>query len=373
MRKPANPFIVTGYHSPIYFCDRADELVWLREQYTNERNCVLYSWRRMGKTALVRHFFHQLKNEKSADGVFVDLLGTTSLAEANKRTVMAIINRFGELKKGLQPALRKLIGSIGATLGFDPLSGMPKITFGLLPVQSVLTSLEAIGGFLAEKKKPVIICIDEFQQVANYKETNAEATFRTWMQNFPMLRFIFCGSHRHMMISMFSEESRPFYRSAQVRQLDPLPQTTYAEFIISFFRKRKKNIAPSHIEHIFDWTRMQTYYVQLVCNKLFGKTNRVTDKLIEEVFEEIIHQEIPLFSSYQQLLTTFQWKLLGAIARAQELENPLSQTFLNEYGLGAASSVSSALQALVKKEFIIHHNGRYTLHDTLLMRWLQRL
>lgn len=373
MRKPANPFIVSGYHSPGYFCNREEEVAWLREQITNERNCVLYSWRRIGKTALIRHFFYQIERDKYADGVFVDLLGTSGLTEAKRRIALAILNRFGELEKGLGSTIKKLIGSIGATIGFDPLSGTPQITFGVGHSQLANTSLEAMGGFLAERKRPVIICMDEFQQVTGYHEENVEATFRTWMQEFPMIRFIFCGSHRHMMISMFSDESRPFYRSTQIYGLEPLSQDVYARFIQLHFRKHEKQIVQEQLDQIFSWTRMQTYYVQLVCNKLFGRTDQVRSSHIEEVLAEIIQQEIPLFSSYQQLLTAFQWKLLLAIARAETVENPLSQNFLEEYGLGAASSVSSALQALARKEFVIHHAGKYTLHDTLLMRWIQSL
>jgi hypothetical protein len=327
----------------------------------------------MGKTALIRHFFYYLKKELKVDGIFVDLLGTTTLTEANRRIASAIIEQYGELKKGIGPHIIKLLGSIGATLGVDPLSGTPQITLGLLKGQSVPTFLEAIGEFLAEQKKPVIICIDEFQQIVNYPETYAEATFRTWMQNFPMVRFIYCGSHRHMMVSMFSEESRPFYRSTQMRQLDSLPTKAYITFIKSHFRKVGKSIDPSQIDLIFRWTRMQTYYVQLVCNKLFGKTDHVTDGTIEEVFQEIIQQEIPLFSSYQQLLTTFQWKLLVALSKEEVLENPYAQSFLKRHELGSTSSVRTAMRTLINKEFVLFHDQKYILHDTLLMRWLQQL
>lgn len=373
MRTPSNPFIISGYLNPDYFCDRERALAWLQDQFKNERNSVLYSWRRMGKTALVRHFFYHLENEKLADPVFVDLLGTVNLEEANKRIAAAIVNRFGDLDKGIGSKLMKLLGSIGATLEVDPASGMPQITFALSKIQSVPSSMESIGSFLSERKKPVVICADEFQQVVNYPEQNAEAIFRTWTQDFPMLRFIFCGSQRHMMISMFSEASRPFYRSAQLLQLDPLPGEVYREFIQSFFRKTGNTIRDSHIENVFKWTRMQTYYVQLVFNKLFGKNEVIDDNLVDEVYGEMIQQEIPIFSSYQHLFTAFQWKLLMAIAKAENVESPMSQNFLRKYDLGAASSVSTALQTLIQKEFVIYHDQKYTLHDTLLMRWLQLL
>lgn len=373
MRPSANPFVVSGYHSPGHFCDRESELAWMMEQFDNERNAVLYSWRRMGKTSLIRHFFHHLQQQKKAEVVFADLLGTSSLADANKRIASAIVRQFGTLSKGLGAGLLKLVSSVGATLGVDPLTGMPEITFGLLSDQSVPASLEAMGQYLQSRKTPVVICIDEFQQIVNYQESSAEATFRTWMQEFPMVRFVFSGSHRQMMESMFSEASRPFYRSAQLLKLEALPADVYAEFIITRFKNAGKSIDERLVASIFEWTRLQTYYVQLVCNKLYARTTKVDQASLNDVLSEIIYQEVPLFSSYQHLFTAFQWKLLIAIAKTGEVENPLSQDFLGSHGFGAASSVSSALQALVKKEFVIVDNGKYTLHDTLLMRWLQNL
>ncbi len=343
------------------------------EQFDNERNMVLYSWRRMGKTSLIRHFFFHLSRDKRADTVFVDLLGTSTLSEANKRIAQAIVYQLNEASNGIGTGLLKLIGSIGATIGVDPLSGTPQITFGVDPLPSVPSSLEAIGRYLQARKRPVVICIDEFQQVVNYQEDHAEATFRTWMQEFPMVRFVFSGSHRQMMESMFSEVSRPFYRSTQMLKLEALPAPEYSNFITARFKKAGKSIDTAFIDMIFEWTRLQTYYVQLICNKLYGRCEVVDQKVLNEVLAEIIYQEVPLFSTYQQLLTTFQWKLLNAIAKSEEVENPLSKDFLTRHNLGAASSVSSALQALTKKEFVIVNDGKHTLHDTLLMRWLQKL
>jgi hypothetical protein len=71
----------------------------------------------------------------------------------------------------------------------------------------------------------------------------------------------------------------------------------------------------------------------------------------------------------QQLFTTLQWQLLLAIAKEELVRNPLSQEFSQQHMLGAASSVNSALQALVKKEFVVQESDGYTL----LMRWLQSL
>ncbi len=373
MRKPANPFILSGYHSPAYFCDREGEIKWLSDQFGNERNSVIYSRRRMGKTALISHFFYHLEKQRNGRGVFIDLLGTTNVSEANRKIAGAIVQKFGNPQKGIGTKLIRLMGALGAKVGLDPVTGTPEISIGLLQQEEVPNSLEAIGKFLADEKVPIVICIDEFQQIVNYPEKNAEATFRTWTQSFPMIRFIFSGSHRQMMISMFSEESKPFYRSAQLKHLEAIDDESYRRFILNFFTVNQQKLTEDQINQVFEWSRMQTYYVQLVCNKLYGRGNVIRQEIINEVFHEIIQQEVPLFSSMQQLFTNFQWKLIKAIASEEYVTNPMAKDFLGKYSLGAASSVSTALNMLVEKDFVLKEDNRYTIQDTLLMRYIQQL
>ncbi len=373
MRKPSNPFLLSGYHSPQYFCNREDELNWLMDQYRNERNAVIHSWRRIGKTALLRHFFYHLEKSTNTDCVFVDLLGTTDLLSANRKIGDAIVRKYGDTDT-IGKKILKLISSIGATLGVDQYTGTPQLTFALSPPQfNAAHSLGLIGGFLTERGAKTVVCLDEFQQITNYPEGNSEAVFRAWMQEFPMIRFVFSGSHRQMMASMFSEKARPFYRSSQILPLNVLEETKYRKFIATHFSKGGKKITDDQTDKIFAWTRMQTYYVQLACNKLFGKEGPIGNEIIHDTFEEIIQQEAPVLSSYQSLFTSYQWKVLVAIAKAGVVENPLGRDFLGQYALGAASSVKTAIDSLKSKEFIIYNNDGLTVQDTLLMRWLQQL
>ena len=50
MKELENPFVVYGYVSPIYFCDREQETYDLITALSNGRNVTLMSPRRMGKT-----------------------------------------------------------------------------------------------------------------------------------------------------------------------------------------------------------------------------------------------------------------------------------------------------------------------------------
>ena len=370
-RTPKNPFLLSGYHTPKYFCDRKEELDWFNEQLLNERNIVLHANRRIGKSVLIQHLFYHLESGKNTDSIYVDMLGTTNLQSANERIGKAIIDKYGNLKKGIKATLLNLVSALGATFSLDPSSGIPQVTFSSNANHSFEQSLSVVGDFLKSQKKTIVICLDEFQEICNYPEKEAEALFRTWSQNYPMIRFIFSGSHQHLMQVMFTDKSRPFYRSAQLKSLDVINETEYSKFIKRHFSQNKKNINHSIIDQILLWTKSQTYYVQMVCNKLYSYQNP-DENLLKDIFRETIEQEISIFSTYQRLLTTFQWKLLVAVAKKENVKNPLSKEFINRFALGTPSSVSTALKKLVNTELIIQRNG-YEVQDVLLMRWLQTL
>lgn len=60
-----NPFIIGTYAGSHYFCDRERETNELIRDLTNGRNVVLIAQRRMGKTGLILHTFHQEEISKN--------------------------------------------------------------------------------------------------------------------------------------------------------------------------------------------------------------------------------------------------------------------------------------------------------------------
>ena len=62
--KPYNPFLISGYYSPEYFCDRKIESDTIINAMHNNRNITLVAPRRMGKTGLIKHVFYKLQEEQ---------------------------------------------------------------------------------------------------------------------------------------------------------------------------------------------------------------------------------------------------------------------------------------------------------------------
>ena len=88
---PPNPFLLTGYVSPDYFCDREQETQQLVSALLNGRNVTLISPRRMGKTGLIKHAFHQVEAKKQAKCYYVDLYKTNSLASLVKQLANVVL------------------------------------------------------------------------------------------------------------------------------------------------------------------------------------------------------------------------------------------------------------------------------------------
>ena len=78
---PTNPFLITGYQGPDYFCDREKETASLMSALKNGRNITLISPRRMGKTELIKNVFYYIQKEnKSAACFYLDIFSTLYLA-----------------------------------------------------------------------------------------------------------------------------------------------------------------------------------------------------------------------------------------------------------------------------------------------------
>lgn len=373
MKEPFNPFVINTYQGKDYFCDRENDLNMLISHIENDRNVVFYAWRRLGKSALIHRLFEELETSKGCETIYIDLLATQNMDEAIQAIASAIYEKYGKNTSGISASIQKLLASIGATINFSALSGLPEITLGINRSEQPSQSLKALGEFLLSRKKRIVIAIDEFQQIADYEGAKAEAVFRTWVQQIPEVRFIFSGSHRTLMEAMFSEKKRPFYQSSQLESLQPIALEAYTNFITQHFQAAKKIIQPESINKIYSWSRGQTYTVQLVCNHLFSNYKKVNNSDVDVVFDQILKQQQAVFANFQKMLTRAQWNVFRAIAKEEPLQNPLSKDFIQKHNLGAASTVSTALKALEKLELVIKDEGNYLVHEVQLARWMARL
>lgn len=334
MEQLNNPFVIYGYKGAGYFCDRKKETEVIMKALQNERNIVLISPRRIGKTGLIHHVFENIsKQEPETHCFYLDINATRNLSQ------------FIQL--------------------------LAKTVIGKVPSQRE-DSLKHIFEYLKQSEKRIYIAIDEFQQIAEYPEDGTEALLRSYIQFLPNVYFIFAGSKQHIMTDMFLSAKRPFYQSSQILNLPLINQDEYHHFANRWMGTRNLTMDPDTFAYLYNKVDGQTWYIQDILNRLYQNGKEITTAEIDDVTLELVNEQEVAFVNYYDSLTDNQAALLSAIAQDKAVTSILSQDFISRHNLPAASSVSLALKTLINREFIYKYNGSYIIYDRFFGMWLRK-
>lgn len=370
--KILNPFIVSGYISPKYFCNRKQETEKLINDAINSSNTTLFSLRRMGKTGLIHHSINQIKKKEKIKCIYFDIMMTNNLQELVNEFGRAFLNQAMPFSKKLLNTAKNIFSAFVPVISTNPISGNLSFELKLARPEAVQYDLEKLLDYIKNSNVRYFIAIDEFQQIVYYPEKNIEALLRSKIQFMNNTSFIFSGSKKNMMLNMFDSKSRPFYQSTEFMELKPISIDIYNEFLIKIFAQYKYSIDSKLIEKIFDFSRGITYFVQLICNKLFALGEKIIDdKILSIVLRNLVAEKESYYINYSTLLTKKQFKILQAIAKESGIDKPTSSYFLNKYSLGSASTVASALEVLENKEALYKELGKYYVSDVLYSEWLK--
>ena len=374
MQQPLTPFPLSGYFGSKYFCDREMETEKLLENCCHGLSTTIISIRRMGKTGLIKHVAGQLP-EKWAF-IYLDILYTENKPELLDSLATAVINAIPE-KGRAGKKVWEFVKGLRPLLSFDPLTGAPQVSFNVRNKEAEQNITDVLR-LLENHPQPVVIAIDEFQQILNYPENQVDAWLRSIIQQLNNVTFIYSGSQQHLMNDLFTTPSRPFYRSTQLLKLKSIPRESYRNFITKHFKNHKRSISEDVADDMLEWTKLHTYYVQLLCSRVF-MTNEttITRNIWHEEARKILVEQEPVFLGYREMLPKKQWQLLKAIATESTLNSPTANDFINNYQLGSSSSVLRALEGLLDKELAYYDfdeegNKYYSPYDVLFERWVQK-
>lgn len=365
----SNPFLISGYKSPEYFCDREAETSRIIDVIENHRHLTIFSPRRMGKTGLIQHSFYNISKQKGYKTVYIDILATTNLAEFAETFGKAVLSVIAKNESLMKKVLKQL-SALRLKFSIDPLTGEPAISFTVSGQAEAVDSLNAVFGYIASQKYHFAVAIDEFQQIAGYPEKNVEALLRSHLQNCQNISFIFSGSRQHILTDIFSLPGRPLFNTTEMMEIGVINSKVYKEFIAEKFESTSRVITPQALDYIEELTGMHTFYVQFLCNRLYGNHRKVDTEQVKQLLAQILTENEPVYANYLILLTPTQFRLLKAIAQNRGVTGPTSAAFLQAYDLGAPSSVSQALSSLTEKQFLYFDGVSYRLTDVFFAWWM---
>ena len=370
--KPNNPFLIAGYHSPEFFCDRKAETATILDALHNGRNITLIAPRRMGKTGLIHHAFYQLKEQKvDIVTLYMDIYSTQTLGDFVRLFANTVLGQLDSMPQKALGRISQFIRSCRPVFTFDEMTGTPKVTVDVSPADEEST-LKEIFDYLGSSEKRCYIAIDEFQQIAEYPEKGVEALLRSYIQFLPNVHFIFAGSKQHVMQEMFASSKRPFYQSTQLLTIGTINRDEYAYFAMEHFANHDLKLPREVFDEIYDKFDGHTWYIQNLLNRLYGYNRNVEMELVSYAVEQIITEQS---YSYADLLKTYSAghvRLLKAIAQEGCVKEVLAGDFISKHRLKAASSVRSALKKLIDNELVYQTADGYIIYDRFMGEWLRK-
>ena len=180
-----------------YFIDRIEDRRDLKTFLGGGINVMLISPRRWGKSSLVKAAMEELKQEqKDVRVCYLDAFKIYSEEEFYNKFASAVLQGVS-----ISPSL---------TINSDPINAV-EVKLNFKPLKESAEEILNLPEKIAKAKGiHVIICIDEFQQLANLPDwKRLEGTPRSVWQGQHSTTYCLYGSKRHMMMDIFGNSKTP--------------------------------------------------------------------------------------------------------------------------------------------------------------------
>ena len=369
------PFIYGRLADKESFIDRVEDRRELKNFLRHGINVILVSPRRWGKSSLVRTSMEELMQEESKTKVcFMDaskihteeefyikfasivIQGVSSTLEQKLSDLVKFINRF-------TPSI---------TIASDPMNSV-EVNLKVNPVKESPENILQLPERIAEAKGiKIIVCIDEFQQLANLpKWKNLEAMLRAEWQLQHHTTYCLYGSKMHMMKDIFNKANSPFFKFGQLMNLKRIAKEYWIPYIMSNFKKTGKTISESQAECLCERVKYNSWYVQQYCFFLWSHTDKeVTQELLDNQLQLVLDTNEDLFLTEMDELTPTQIGMLKAIASGEKHFN--AKDVVETYGLGQPQSITRNKKVLVEKDLVEKHLQDFSFVDPVFELWLKR-
>jgi hypothetical protein len=357
------------------FTDREKEDHWLQQQWAAGNNCMIISPRRWGKSSLVLHAGTRAQRKKRETVFcFIDLYNIRTEQEFYevyaKEVLKAAAGSLEEMAKSIRIFFRQLLPKL--SFSPDPATDI-SIAFDWKEVKKDPSEiLELPEKIAAAKKKKIIVCIDEFQNLSFFDNPLAlQKKLRAHWQRHHKAVYCLYGSKRHMLMDFFTRPYMPFYQFGEILFLEKIPAEYWVQFITSRFQDTGKSISPKQAGSIARQMDNHPYFVQHLSQAVWLRTNRkCQDEIIDNAIEELLDQYTILYQKEVDQLTNSQLNFLRALcAGAEKLS---SAETIQQYKLGTSANILRIKAALEAREMIDITGKKVSINDPMFECWLKK-
>lgn len=368
------PFVYGELAENENFIDRIEDRRQLKTFLANGVNVTLISPRRWGKSSLVKATMKEIEAEdKNTVACFIDAFRLNSETEFYNAFASAVVNSVAtSFDKGME-LVKKYLQNFSARFR---LKGQFLDVEVDLKHKETPTSVEELLNLpqkIAEQKGlHLIVCIDEFQKLADLPEwSRMEGMLRSVWQHQQDVTYCLYGSKRHMLMDIFTNSNKPFYRFGQTLYLKKIEEKYWVEYIVETFNRTGKEISIEHARRICNVMENHSWYVQQLSFFVWADTDTVTtDETVERQIQAVMDTNMPVFESETDKLAPSQISMLRAVVAGEEHFNATET--VKKYNLGGPQTITRNKSVLVKQDIIEKQNGRFVFVDPLYQLWFKK-
>jgi hypothetical protein len=374
-----NPFRFGALVLDEAFADRQREVAELTQDIRNGQDVVVFAPRRYGKSSLIWASQGVLVAEKVLVAQ-VDLMTTPTKERFAAALAAAIYEDIasppGRVKDRATAIFRGL--RLQPTMSLDPETGAVGFSFAAAREPDDIDAtieqlLELPAALAADRGRRTALVLDEFQEIVEI-DPQLPKLIRAVFQRQPDVAHVYLGSKRHVMERLFNDQNEPLWRSAKPMELQRIPVTEFAPFLVERFEGTGRSVESASVDRLLGLTEGHPHATQELAYFLWEQTPKgeaVTEERMEVALEALLRAEDARFTLLWEEVAPIQRLLLQALAA--ESGRPYSKAYRSRHALPAATSVQTALRALERRELIAGAEGEYRIVEPFLVQWLNRV
>lgn len=358
-----SPFPYERFANSSTFYGRDEELNFIDNHIKTSTNVLIHSKRRMGKSTLIHELFRRVSEEYTC--IYCDIFDITSKEDFAKLLLKSISNIEHNDFKEMIKKFSLLFKRVRVEPSFDANSGK----FSLKPIISTLSFDEMMEDFFValdaiSKESKVIFAIDEFQQISLIKDVKLDAILRKHIQKSNNISWIFLGSKRHLLTSLFSYKA-PLYELATHFELQPLNMDEVYRYV-----SKHLNISQDLLFYMYKKSDGETKLLQNICHILWVEQGglKITQEHIDKALEQIVNSKDSSYKLMYDMLNNNQKIALKILVKYKK--RVYLQEVLHAYSI-KKQTLQSSIKALFEKELIDKSDEDIFIPDRTLELWLE--
>lgn len=368
------PFIFGVAASGDNFTDREKETARLLSDFTHGVNTILISPRRWGKTSLVKKVCRMAQSDKLKI-VYLDIFSCRTEEEFYDVFASTVLKQTSSKVEELMENAKNFLSRISPkiSIGPDPVSDF-SLSLDFNAKHNDIDEILQLPEKIAEKKMiSIVVCIDEFQQIAEFKDSKTfQKRLRSVWQLQKYVSYCLFGSKKHLMNELFEKKSLPFYKFGDAIYLPKISTSDWVSYICERFESTGKSVSKELAEKVCETVDNHSSYVQQLAWLLWIHTEQIaTEQDFADAHQDLIDQNTPLFEKQTENLSAYQMNFLRALVDGVHSEFT-SAEILQKYQLGSSANVSVIKRALIKKELIETEKKQVFLADPVIALWLKQ-